>query len=134
MENNQSFVHFKNGRVVKGTNNGMELLGHFLVSQVGGKPDFFLEWLKHPEEGEISSGSYVLLKKSNFIELDHLERRMAVPFEISKEQFLHILTSWKGLCNSAAHSVCHPGGYEVMLYRSSDGTRFTFHTCKGEND
>lgn len=123
-----SFVHFKDGRILNSSNDGMELLGHFLLTQVGAKTDFFRNWLKDPREQAISSGPYFVYEKNDLIYLEHLENSKIVPFATNKDQFLDIITRWESLCKDDTYSVCGVGGYDLIIRRSLDGQRFNFET------
>lgn len=123
-----SFVHFKDGRIVNSSNDGMELLGHFLLTQIGPKTDFFKIWLKDSRERAISSGPYFVYERDDLVYLEHLENGKIVPFATTKEQFLDIVTRWESLCKDDAYSVCGIGGYDLIIRRSLDGQRFNFET------
>ena len=72
--NNASAVYFKDSRVVHASNDGMELLGHFLLSQVGAdRVHFFEKWLKERPDDNINSGPYFLEKVGDKVYLDHME-------------------------------------------------------------
>lgn len=133
--NQKSFVHFKDGAVKNGTNDGMKLLGYFLLEQVGAKISFFEDWLspRHVtalpiEDNIISSKSYLLEKKDDDVILSHLSSEHLTPFQTSAEQFMLILAEWQGLCKSHAHSACKVGGHDVILFRDLDNDTFSFKT------
>jgi hypothetical protein len=130
MKDVKSLVHFKDGKIVYATNDGMELLGHFLFAQVGAKADFFKKWLQDPSEGAISSGPYFVYVKDDMVVLEHLENSKIEPFATTAQKFLEIISTWESLCKSDSYSICGAGGYEVILHRSLDGHSFHFETKK----
>jgi hypothetical protein len=126
--NAKSFVHFKDGRIKNGTNDGMKLLGEFLLEQVGTKTAFFTHWLAEKTNDVISASSYMLEKKGDIVTLSHLNASATAPFQTTRQEFTSVLEHWRGLCKSETHSVCKVGGYEVILERNCDTDKCTFHT------
>lgn len=128
--NGQSLIYFKDGRIYQATNDGMELLGHFLLSQVGSdRTSFFSKWLQENSDDSLTSGPYMVEKIGENVFIDHLENDRVVPFETNKKRLLEIIKQWGALCGSEAHSACKVGGHDVSLVRSVDN-QFTFHTLK----
>lgn len=127
----KSFVHFKDGKVKNGTNDGMKLLGQFLLEQVGGHTNFFNEWLSEQQNETISASSFMLEKKGDGVILSHLNAGATAPFETTREIFTAIINRWKSLCNSDAHGVCKVGGYDVILKRDIDTNECIFDTQAG---
>lgn len=142
MEKPESFVHIHDSRVVNATKDGMELLGHFLVTQVGTKADFFIKWTKEDADGDISAGSYFLIKRigrnpvpriaaPETIEIEHLNDESIPSFITSRKNFLEILQKWQGVCKSDdSHSACNAGSMGIKIIRSMNGETFTFETQK----
>lgn len=127
----QSLIYFKDGRIYQASNDGMELLGHFLLSQVGfDRTHFFIKWLGAPQDDTITSGPYMLEKTGDDVTIDHLDNDRVMPFTTNKKRMIEIIKQWGALCGSEAHSACKVGGYDVSLVRSGDGNEFTFHTLK----
>jgi len=124
-----SSIYFKDGRVIHANNDGMELLGHFLLSQVGAnRTHFFTKWLIDSEDEAITSGPYFIEKMGDQVSIDHLQNERAMPFITSRKNLMDILKHWYGFCKSDQHSVCKVGGYDVTLSRSVDGDGFVFHS------
>lgn len=126
-----SSIYFKDSRVIHANNDGMELLGHFLLSQVGAdRTHFFIKWLVDSEDDAINSGPYFIEKFGDEVTIDHLENERVMPFMTSKKNMIDILQHWRGVCSSDELSVCGVGGQDVTLTRSEDGKSFVFHIHK----
>lgn len=123
-----SFVHFQNGQIRNATNDGMEILGHFLLSQVGAKADFFIEFLDDIRNRELSAGPYYLSTVGATVTMSHLENEWLMPFETSRKNMHEILRRWEGFCGNQASSACGTRGFDVRLLRGVDGDYFTFET------
>ena len=126
--NSPSFVHFQNGQIRAASNDGMEILGHFLLTQVGAKADFFVEFLQDPSDREISAGPYLISTIGDNVTISHLEHDYIMGFETSRKNLLDILRRWEGFCSNPASSACNTHGFDVRLLRSVDGNWFTFET------
>lgn len=131
LNNNTSSVYFKNSKVSHASNDGMELLGHFLLSQVGAdRAGFFEKWLQEKVDDAINSGPYFIEKVGDEVYLDHLENDSVVPFQTSKENMREIIKHWHGWCSSDSISACGVGGADVSISRSPNGESFEFHMHK----
>ncbi len=126
--NSPSFVHFQNGQIRAASNDGMEILGHFLLTQVGAKADFFVELLKDQRDRELSAGPYFVQTIGDAVNISHLENELIMPFETSRANMLDILHRWEGFCGNQASSACNPHGFDVRLIRGVDDDWFTFET------
>lgn len=124
-----SFVHFKDDEIRHASNDGMEILGHFLRSQVRAQADFFLELIKDPSHREVAAGPYFLETNDDSVSMMHLENEWLFPFETSRDNFQEILKKWEGFCGNPASSACNVGGTDLYLIRSVDGDYFTFETA-----
>ncbi|MDR3550900.1 MAG: hypothetical protein P4L31_05765 [Candidatus Babeliales bacterium] len=123
-----SSIYFKDNKVLQANNDGMELLGHFLVDEVGkDKARQFSVWLIDSEDDVMSAGPYFLEKIGDEVSIDHLENERMMPFLSSKKSLLDVLKQWHELCNGDADSVCTIGGGDVTLSKSADGQGFVFH-------
>lgn len=123
-----SSIYFKDNKVLQAHNDGMELLGHFLVDEVGkDKARRFSLWLIDSENDVLSAGPYFLEKIGDQVSIDHLENERMMPFMASKTSVLDVLKQWHELCNADADSVCAVGGGDVTLSKSADGQMFIFH-------
>lgn len=123
-----SFIHIKNGQVRNASNDGMELLGHFLLSKVGTDAHFFVTFFEDKENGAIASGAYFLEKLDDIISLEHLENSKLFPFETTRRNFIDILRRWQSACKSPASSACNPQGSDLIIIRSLNGLDFSFDT------
>ena len=121
-----SYVQFGRGTVVQASNDGMKLLGYFLISQVGADTHFFNKWLTDSRNASISSSSYYLEKKDDRVYLSHLNDAHLSPFEATREQFFDIMKYWLDLCASDVNSVCGLEGIPLTLHRSDDRMIFRF--------
>jgi hypothetical protein len=130
-EINSSNVYFKDSRVIRATNDGMQLLGQFLLSQVGiDKADFYEKWLQEKVDDAINAGPYFIEKVGNDFYLDHLENDNVAPFQTTKENMREIIKHWHGWCSSDSVSACSIGGDDVSISRSPDGHNFEFNEHK----
>lgn len=125
-----SFIHFLGGEIRHASNDGMELLGHFLLTQVGAKGDFFLEMLREGGDREVAAGPYFVQTIGDKVRIDHLELESVFPFETSRKNMLEIVEKWVGYCGNPAFSVCDATGLDLMLKRSVDDDHFAFETNK----
>lgn len=123
-----SFVHFKNDEIRHASNDGMEILGHFLRSQVRAQADYFLELVKNPGDIDVASGPYFIETQGDSVSLIHLENEWLFPFETTRKNFEMILKKWEGFCKDASSSACNIKGSDLFLIRSIDGDSFTFET------
>ena len=127
-ELSNSSIYFKDNKVIQAHNDGMEVLGHLLVDEVGkDKAHRFSLWLIDSEDDVMSSGPYFLEKSGDEVSIDHLENERMMPFLSSKKNMIDLLKQWHELCNDAADSVCAIGGGDVTLSKSPDGKGFVFH-------
>lgn len=128
---NASAVYFKDCSVMHATNDGMEILGHFLLSQVGNQRSaFFIKWLNEPQDDSLTSGAYFVEKSGNEVLIDHLENDRVVAFQTSRSNLIDIIKHWEGVCKNEAYSACKVGGYEVSICRETNGHSeiFAFNT------
>ena len=130
-----SFVHIKNGAIKSSSNDGMKLLGHFLLNQVGERTTFLEKWLEEKssidlplEQDTISIHSFLLEKSNGDIVLSNLSTEHLAHFETSHEEFLQILKQWKSVCKSSAYSICKEGGHDLVIVRNLDEDTFSFKT------
>jgi len=124
-----SSVVIRDARVAHASNDGMQILGHFLLSQVGAdRVAFFTKWLKEPQDDSLTSSSYFIEKIGDVVYVDHLELEDVVLFETTRKNMIDIINHWHGWCASDAHSACKVGGYDVSIERSENGESFEFHT------
>ena len=126
MSKSKSYVHFKHGVIDSASNDGMEILGHFLMSQVGADTPFFKKWLKDPRDNSISSSSYFIEKKGPDVYVSNLNEEKFVPFKITRGKMIHLLDEWSRLCSKETNSVCGPAGISIVISRSDDGLDFEF--------
>src|SRR5262245_55913924 len=85
----ESSIYFKDSRVMHAPNDGMEALGHFLLSQVGAdRTHFFVKWLVDSENESINSGPYLIAKIDDEVVIDHVENDRVVPFATSKKNMI----------------------------------------------
>lgn len=128
-EVNESAVYFHDSRVAHASNDGMEVLGHFLLSQVGAdRSSFFTKWLQEKVDDTLTCGSYFVEKIGDDVYIDHLENDWVVPFQTTKKNMLEIIKHWHGWCASTTSSACGIGGYDVSISRSVNGDSFEFNT------
>jgi hypothetical protein len=129
-----SSVYFKDSRVTHASNDGMELLGHFLLSQVGAdRSTFFINWLRERPDDAITSGSYFIEKVRDNVILEHLENERIIAFETTREKMMDILHHWHGVCANDTLSACGIGGIDVSISRTLGGLGedfFVFNTHK----
>jgi hypothetical protein len=126
-----SSVVIKDSLVVQSSNDGMQVLGHFLLSQVGAdRTAFFIKWIKELMDDSLTSGPYFLEKKGDVVRIEHLELEDVVPFETSRKNMIDIIHHWQGWCSSNASSACSLGGYSVSIERSLDRSSFDFRSHK----
>lgn len=124
-----SSVVIRDARVAHASNDGMQILGHFLLSQVGAeRAAFFIKWLKEPMDDSLTTGSYFIEKIGDTVYMDHLELEDVAPFETTRKNMIDIINHWHGWCSSEAHSACKIGGYDVIIERSVEGDNFEFRT------
>lgn len=123
-----SFLHIKNSQVRNASNDGMELLGHFLLGKVGTDAHFFITFLEDKENGAIASGAYYIEKRDDTVYLENLESAKLVSFETSRANFITILKRWQSACRSATSSACNTHGSDLFIIRSLNGLDFSFDT------
>lgn len=125
-----SFIYFQEGSVRHGTNDGMELLGHFLRSQA--ESDFFIEMVEDEnQDRDVAAGPYFVETLGDMVYIEHLEHEDIVSFETTRKNMLEILKKWKGFCGNPVYGACHPLGKDIKLLRetdSEDNDTFTFET------
>ncbi len=126
MSKDKSYVHFKNGLIDSASNDGMEILGYFLISQVGADTPFFTKWLKDGRDNSISSSSYFVEKKGNEVYVSNLNEEKFVPFQTTRKKMIDIMHEWSRLCSKDTNSVCGLRGISIVITRSDDGTEFEF--------
>ncbi|MFI5332953.1 MAG: hypothetical protein ACHQVS_02515 [Candidatus Babeliales bacterium] len=123
-----SFIHIKNAQVRNASNDGMELLGHFLLGKVGVDAHFFIMFFEDAENGAIASGAYFLEKLDDMVYLEHLESSKLMPFETTRRNFIDILKRWQSACKSPTSSACNAQGSDLIIIRSLNGRDFSFDT------
>lgn len=131
--NYTSLVYFKDSKVVNASNDGMELLGNFLLTQVGtDKASFFTRWLSEKVNDAITSGHYFVEKMGDQVRIDHLQNNNMSSFESSKANVTAIIKQWNLWCRSDGVSACSFGGKDVSISRSLDGDSFDFYVDKSK--
>jgi hypothetical protein len=130
-----SFVLIKNGAIKNSSNDGMKLLGYFLINQVGERTAFLEKWLEQRtvtdlplEKDTISIHSFLLEKSNGDIVLSNLSTEHLAPFETTHKKFLQILKDWKSICKSDAYSACQNGNHDLLIIRDLDEDTFSFKT------
>lgn len=123
-----SFLHVKNGQVRNASNDGMELLGHFLLGKVGTDAHFFITFIEDAEDGAIASGAYFIEKRDDSVSLEHLENSKLLPFETTRYNFIDILKRWQSACKSSTSSACNTQRSDLIIIRSLNGRDFSFDT------
>jgi hypothetical protein len=123
-----SFLHIKNSQVRNASNDGMELLGNFLLGKVGADAHFFITFLEDKENGAIASGAYYIEKRDDMVYLENLENSKLFSFETTRHNFITILKRWQSACRSATSSVCSTSGSDLIIIRSLNGLDFSFDT------
>lgn len=123
-----SYLHVKNSTIRNASNDGMELLGNFLLTKVGTEAHFFIQFLDDKEDGAIASGAYFLEKLKDEVYLENLENSKLMPFETTRAKFIDILKRWQSACKSPASSACNTQGSDLIIIRSLNGLDFSFDT------
>ena len=123
-----SYVHFKRGGIVHATNDGMSVLGHFLLNEVGTKPNFFNKFLEDKRDESISAGPYNVQTKGDEVIIEHMEQEEFIPFTSTRDRLVPVVKRWSSLCASDTHAVCNSEGREVYMIRLQDGS-ITFKNC-----
>jgi hypothetical protein len=123
-----SFVHFHNGQIRAASNDGMELLGHFLLAQIGTEPKFFIELAEDTQDRATATGPYFVETLDDVFTITHLENERVQPFETSKANMIDILKRWEGFCKNPASGACTPLGQDLIIIKSQDEQSFYFDT------
>lgn len=125
----KSFVYIKEGQVQEASNDGMQVLGHFLTTQVSKDVSFFEQWLSDARDAAISSHSYYVEKNGDTFTISSLEDKYIVPFETTRGQFMDLIKQWESMCCRDRNSVCGPDGISAQIVRYDDG-KIVFNTLK----
>ncbi len=123
-----SYVHFKHGGIVHATNDGMSVLGHFLLNEVGAKPIFFIKFFEDKRNESISAGPYNVQTEGDEIVIEHMEQEEFIPFTSTRDRLVPVVKQWSSLCGSDTHAICNSDGREVYMIRLADGS-ICFKTC-----
>ncbi len=108
----QSFARIKGGTVDRASDDGMKLLGYFLLECVGQNIGSLDKWLQQGDEDQVCAKVYSIQRDGGTILLEHLDVPRMATLKTTKEAFHDILAQW--------HNVGKRGFKQLLIRRSKD--------------